>query len=226
MAGIINQRSAGLIDSLNQHVFHILGCGAIGSSAANQLCRMGAENFVLYDMDKVETPNIGVSQYGHTHIGMQKTSALNQILKDINPECDITEYFGVFSYYYWNSNDDIVILGFDSMKSRLDSMKLCLSEKVPRNGKPLMVIDGRMGAEHYQQYTLVKPNLKSYKKTWYSDEDGSSEPCNMKATSYCSNMAGSFIANTVRKVLTKQPYEVALSFNFPTSQIEKNTLFK
>ena len=225
MAGI-NSRSSGLIENLNGHRFHILGCGAIGSSAATQLCRMGAENFALYDMDKVETPNIGVSQYSHSHIGMQKTSALNQLLKDINPECDITEYFGVFNYYYWNRNDDIIILGFDSMKSRLDSMKLCLSDKVPRNGKPLMVIDGRMGAEHYQQYTLVKPNLKSYKKTWYSDEDGSSEPCNMKATSYCSNMAGSFIANTVRKVLTKQPYEVALSFNFPTSQIEKNTLFK
>ena len=51
MAGVVNQRSAGLIDSLNQHVFHILGCGAIGSSAATQLTRMGAEKFILYDMD-------------------------------------------------------------------------------------------------------------------------------------------------------------------------------
>ena len=222
----INSRSSGLIDNLNQHCFHILGCGAIGSSAATQLCRMGAENFALYDMDKVETPNIGVSQYVHNHIGMQKTSALNEILKDINPQSDIVEYFGVFNHYYWNSNDDIIILGFDSMKSRLEAMELCLNDKVPRNGKPLMIIDGRMGAEHYQQYTFLKPTLKSYKKTWYSDEEGSSEPCNMKATSYCSNMSGSFIANTIRKVLKKQPYEVALSFNFPTSQIEKNTLYK
>jgi len=223
MAGIINQRSAGLIDSLNQHVFHILGCGAIGSSAANQLCRMGAENFVLYDMDKVETPNIGVSQYGHSHIGQYKTSALNSILKDINPSCEITEmseYFKTFMYY---NEDDIIILGFDSMKSRLEAMETCLSYK---GFNPKLLIDGRMGAEHYQQYTLIKPTLKRYEKTWYSDEEGSPEPCNMKATSYCSNMAGSFIANTVRKVLTKQPYEAALSFNFPTTLIEKNTLYK
>ena len=223
MAGIINQRSAGLIDSLNKHVFHILGCGAIGSSAANQLCRMGAENFVLYDMDKVETPNIGVSQYGHSHIGQHKTSALNSILKDINPSCEITEmseYFKTFMYY---NEDDIIILGFDSMKSRLEAMKICLSYK---GFNPKLLIDGRMGAEHYQQYTFVKPTLKEYQKSWYSDEEGSPEPCNMKATSYCSNMSGSFIANTVRKVLTKQPYEAALSFNFPTSILEKNTLYK
>ena len=223
MAGIINQRSAGLIDSLNQHVFHILGCGAIGSSAANQLCRMGAENFVLYDMDKVETPNIGVSQYGHSHIGQNKTSALNSILKDINPSCEVTEMAGYFETFMYYSENDIIILGFDSMKSRLDAIKLCLYNK---SCKPKLLIDGRMGAEHYQQYTFVNPTLKRYQKTWYSDEEGSSEPCNMKATSYCSNMSGSFIANTVRKVLTKQPFEAALSFNFPTTQIEKNTLYK
>ena len=223
MAGIINQRSAGLIDSLNKHVFHILGCGAIGSSAANQLCRMGAENFVLYDMYKVETPNIGVSQYGHSHIGQHKTSALNSILKDINPSCEITEmseYFKTFMYY---NEDDIIILGFDSMKSRLEAMKICLSYK---GFNPKLLIDGRMGAEHYQQYTFVKPTLKEYQKSWYSDEEGSPEPCNMKATSYCSNMSGSFIANTVRKVLTKQPHEAALSFNFTTAILEKNTLYK
>jgi len=41
----INMRSRGLVDNLNQFNFHILGCGAIGSAAALQLVRMGAENF-------------------------------------------------------------------------------------------------------------------------------------------------------------------------------------
>tara|TARA_R110000824_G_scaffold38267_9_gene117062 strand:+ start:1105 stop:1794 length:690 start_codon:yes stop_codon:yes gene_type:complete len=223
MAGIINQRSSGLIDSLNEHVFHILGCGAIGSSASTQLCRMGADNFVLYDMDKVETPNIGVSQYGHSHVGKYKTEALNMLLKDINPGCEVLEMNEMFNTFMYSNPNDIIILGFDSMSSRLEAIETCLSYK---GFNPKLLIDGRMGAEHYQQYTFIKPNIKDYKKTWYSDEDGSSEPCNMKATSYCSNMAGSFIANTVRKVLTKQPHEAALSFNFPTTQIEKNTLYK
>ena len=95
-----------------------------------------------------------------------------------------------------------------------------------RESKPLLLIDGRMGAEHYQQYVILKPTLAKYKEIWYSDDEGSEEPCNMKATSYCSNMSGSFIANAVRKIVTVQPYEEFLSFHFPTMTIDKNTLVK
>jgi hypothetical protein len=79
-----------------------------------------------------------------------------------------------------------------------------------------------MGAEHYQQYTIYKPTMLKYSKTWYSDEDGSTEPCNAKATSYCSNMSGSFIANTIRKIVAKQPYHANFSLNFPTMVLEKS----
>ena len=41
---------------MNEYTYHILGCGAIGSSTAIQLARMGAEVFYLYDFDKVEEP--------------------------------------------------------------------------------------------------------------------------------------------------------------------------
>jgi len=86
--------------------------------------------------------------------------------------------------------------------------------------KPDYIIDGRMGAEHYQQYVIKNPTLKKYLNTWYSDEDGSSEPCNAKATSYCSNMSGSFICNSIRKILTEQPYNKEISFFFPTMTLE------
>ena len=69
-----------------------------------------------------------------------------------------------------------------------------------------------MGAEHYQQYILRKPTLKEYLKTWYPDTDSDPEPCTMKATSYCSNMSGSFIVNAVRKLITNQPYDKKFSF--------------
>ena len=221
--GMINTRSSGLIDSLNEHTFHILGCGAIGSSAATQLCRMGAEDFVLYDMDKVETANIGVSQYNNNHIGEYKTVALTELLKAINEDVDVVQSTGYFDTFLYADRNDIIILGFDNMKSRLQVVSTCLKNK---HFKPRLLIDGRMGAEHYQQYSFEFPKYDKYVKTWYSDDDGSSEPCNMKATSYCSNMSGSFIANTVRKVLNNQPFEAALSFNFPTTQLEKNTLYK
>ena len=216
----INSRSEGLIDCLSDYTFHILGCGAIGSTASTQLARMGADKFILYDMDKVEAVNVGVSEYTLYDVGHAKVHSLETKLKDINDSIEIVAEDGLFKELLYRNSNDIVIIGFDNMKSRLDAVSICTKFKLK------LLIDGRMGAEHYQQYTFTKPNYNNYVKTWYADEDGSSEPCNMKATSYCSNMSGSFIANTVRKVLTSQPYEDALSFNFPTMTVEKNTCYK
>ena len=216
----INMRSRGLVDNLSEYNYHILGCGAIGSAAATQLARMGAENFCLYDNDVVDTGNIGVSQYGIADISYPKVDRLKAKLLEINTSIEVTCTDEMFSNYVYLGNNDIIILGFDSMKSRMDGVKAISSWK---QSKPYALIDGRMGAEHYQQYVILKPTLSKYNKIWYSDEDGSEEPCNMKATSYCSNMSGSFIANAVRKIVKEQPYEEFVSFHFPTMSIEKST---
>ncbi len=220
----INMRSRGLVDNLSEYNYHILGCGAIGSAAATQLARMGAENFCLYDNDVVDTGNIGVSQYGIDDISHPKVDCLKVKLLEINASIEVMCVNEMFSNYVYLGNNDIIILGFDSMKSRMDGVKAISGWK---QSKPYALIDGRMGAEHYQQYVMLKPTLAKYNKIWYSDEDGSEEPCNMKATSYCSNMSGSFIANAVRKIVKEQPYEEFVSFHFPTMAIEKSTcLFK
>ena len=46
-----------IVNNFHEYVYHILGCGAIGSSAALQLARMGAEEFLLYDFDQVSEEN-------------------------------------------------------------------------------------------------------------------------------------------------------------------------
>jgi len=219
----INMRSVGLVDNLNEFNYHILGCGAIGSAAATQLVRMGAENFCLYDNDVVDTGNVGVSQYTIYDIGHKKVDMLKSKILDVNNSAEVMCADEMFSNYIYMNDNDIIILGFDSMKSRLDAVKAMTGW---RQSRPFLLIDGRMGAEHYQQYVILKPTLAKYKEIWYSDDEGSEEPCNMKATSYCSNMSGSFIANAVRKIVTVQPYEQFLSFHFPTMTIDKNTLVK
>jgi len=215
-------RYSDIVSNMNDYFYHILGCGAIGSSAAIQLARMGAENFALYDGDKVEQVNIGVSQYNISDIGKFKVNALyNQIINITGNTSAVDRYIGMFplchEYAPMSKTNDIVILGFDSMNSRLEAVTHISNNKV----KPFAIIDGRMGAEHYQQYILRKPTLKEYLKTWYPDSDSDPEPCTMKATSYCSNMSGSFIVNAVRKLITNQPYDKKFSFNFPTMILVK-----
>ena len=213
MSNYITQRYSDIVDTFHLYNYHILGCGAIGSAAATQLVRMGATNLWFYDMDKVSEENIGVSVYDHRHLKKNKTDALKEICLDIFPQAKIECHTKMFQQYHPQGND-IVVLAFDSMKARLDAVKAILSLKSPE-----YLIDGRMGSEHYQQYVLPKPSVQTYLRTWYSDEDGDQEPCNAKATSYCSNMSGSFISNAVRKLLTKQPCARELSFHFPTMML-------
>ena len=208
----INERSSELINDFSDKIFHILGCGAIGSSAATQLCRMGAETFVLYDLDSVEIQNIGVSHYVLTDIGKKKVDALDNHLVSINPDVNIYAEFGRFTAFLKKlGNEDIVILGFDSMDSRLEAAVAALKD----GNKPLAIIDGRMGAEEYQQYVITNPTLGKYKTTWYSDKDAVDEPCNAKATSYCSNMSGAFIAHAVKKLINGEEVAQEIVFTFP-----------
>jgi molybdopterin/thiamine biosynthesis adenylyltransferase len=212
----INERSSGLIDDFQNKIFHILGCGAIGSSAATQLCRMGVEHFILYDMDVVEVQNIGVSHYVLKDIGKTKVQALEKHLKLINDEVRVHPSHGLFVQFEKPLNDeDIVILGFDSMAARLDAAKVALKGQ----NKPFLLIDGRMGSEQYQQYILKHPKFKDYLNTWYSDGNASDEPCNAKATSYCSNMSGAFIANAVKKVMNNEEFNSEIIFTFPNNML-------
>lgn len=217
---ILSDRFSALVDNFNDYSYHILGCGAIGSSAATQIVRMGAENVHLYDMDTVGTENIGVSMYRLQDVGSTKVDALEKELLSINSECYVRTYHGMFEEYFVEENNkDIIILGFDSMESRKTAV-----EKIIKKKKPDILIDGRMGGEHYQQYVFKSPTVAQYLKTWYSDEQGSSEPCNSKATSYCSNMSGSFICSTIKKILQDEPYHKEMSFNFPSMQLNKQHL--
>lgn len=66
---------------------HIVGCGSVGSTIAENLARCGITNMVLYDFDKVEARNIVNQMFTQKHIGMAKVDALKEILCDINDDC-------------------------------------------------------------------------------------------------------------------------------------------
>ena len=170
-------------------------------------------------MDKVEELNVCVSIYNLEDVGKHKTDALCKHLKLNNPMADITTVKGKFKELYYQESNDIVILGFDNMKTRMQVVDFIDEHKCK-----VMLIDGRMGAEEYQQYTFPDFKKRNYLRYWYSDDEASEDPCNAKATSYCSNMAGSFIANAIRKIVTGQMYEERIQFLFPNMFLEKKQI--
>ena len=215
---MINTRSQDIVD-ISGVKFHIVGCGAIGSSVATQLARLGANQFHLYDFDKVGIENIGVSQYVDEDIGKTKVDALYTHIKKIECSIEVESSNSKFQTYN-GGKEDILILGLDSMSARMDIVKLLAQCPF----KPAFVIDGRMGAEQYQQYIYDNITVKKYEKDWYSDEDSDPEPCTRKATSYCSNMSGSFISNSIKNLVMKQPYFKEIIFNFSTLILDKKKL--
>lgn len=65
---------------------HIVGCGSVGSTIAENLVRNGLTKITLWDFDDVEPHNIVNQMFTTKHIGMKKVDALKDILLEINPD--------------------------------------------------------------------------------------------------------------------------------------------
>lgn len=77
-------------DKLNSASVAIAGLGGLGSNIAVMLARTGVGHMHLVDFDVVDTTNLNRQMYGISHIGIEKTKALKDILDNINPYLDIT----------------------------------------------------------------------------------------------------------------------------------------
>ncbi|MBE7048898.1 MAG: thiamine biosynthesis protein ThiF [Ruminococcaceae bacterium] len=63
----------------------ICGLGGLGSNIATSLARAGIGKLILIDFDNVDITNLHRQQYKVNQIGMSKTEALQNNLKEINP---------------------------------------------------------------------------------------------------------------------------------------------
>lgn len=82
----LNQRHG---ETLQQHftraVVAICGLGGLGSNIAIALARAGVGKLILIDFDRVDITNLHRQQYKASQIGMDKTDALAENLKEIAP---------------------------------------------------------------------------------------------------------------------------------------------
>ena len=71
----------------------IVGVGGVGGECVVSLIRSGIKDIVIIDFDKVDITNLNrqVVAY-HSTIGKRKVDVLENIIKDINPECNVSKY--------------------------------------------------------------------------------------------------------------------------------------
>jgi molybdopterin/thiamine biosynthesis adenylyltransferase len=156
---------------------HLIGVGGIGSALALPLLKLGlrAELHLWDDDPYVEGHNIPAQLiYRPQDIGVPKLAAALDILAPYkDPRCTIvphneratseTEFSG------------IVIGAVDSMASRQ-----AIWNAVKYNPEVVLLLDGRIGGEQYQLFTInpCDPDDVEFYESWlFDDAEGSELPC-------------------------------------------------
>ena len=70
----------------------VCGLGGLGSNIATALARAGVGKLILIDFDRVDITNLHRQQYKADQIGMYKTVALAENLKEIAPYIELETY--------------------------------------------------------------------------------------------------------------------------------------
>ena len=82
---LLKRNVKGTFEKLKKTKICILGLGGLGSNVAALLARAGIGYLKLVDFDIVEASNLNRQQYRVSHIGLKKTEAIKNIIKEINP---------------------------------------------------------------------------------------------------------------------------------------------
>ena len=127
---------------------HIIGCGAIGSTVAEMLTRLGFEHLHLYDFDTVTSHNITNQMFRTKDIDKLKTESLAEILKDINP--DIRLELHNEGYNEYTRLTGVVFIAVDSIELRKEIVTQQRYNKAIK-----FVIDCRMELTSAQSYAAA-----------------------------------------------------------------------
>ena len=159
---------------LCKHKIHIIGCGAIGSTLAENLVRYGIRDIVLYDFDAVDGHNIANQLYVQSDIGKMKVNALAEHLYAINPELRNTIILKPEGYTEKTNLNGYVFLCVDSIELRKE---ICIKNRFNMNIKS--VFDFRMGLTNGQCYAADWSNPKDVESLLsnmnFTDEEARAE---------------------------------------------------
>ena len=123
----------------------ICGLGGLGSNIAISLARAGVGKLILIDFDKVDITNLHRQQYKAKQIGLNKTDALFENLREIAPYVELethTERITEENAAGMLQGADIICEAFDSAECKAMLVNLVL-ETMPN--KYIVVASGMAG---------------------------------------------------------------------------------
>ncbi len=194
---LVSRHTPGVHEKVKCATVGIAGLGGLGSNIAIMLTRLGIKKLILVDFDVVEPSNLNRQQYFIKHLGMKKTDALQEILKDINPfvEVETIDVFLDESNIKGIFNDvDIVVEAFDSPTSKATIVNTVLHDM------PEHYIVAASGLAGYYSNNSIKTKRISDKFYLVGDDESGAKPgCGLMAPRAA--LAASHQANTVLRII-------------------------
>ena len=120
-----------LHQSFSSATVAICGLGGLGSNIAIHLARAGIGKLILIDFDRVDITNLHRQQYKADQIGMYKTDALTDNLREINPYIELethTERIAEENAVTLLQGVDIICEAFDNAEAKAMLTDIVLSE--------------------------------------------------------------------------------------------------
>ena len=117
--------------NFSEAVVSVCGLGGLGSNIAIALARAGVGKLILIDFDCVDITNLHRQQYKVNQIGMNKTDALTENLKEIAPYIELethTERVTEENAAHLLQGADIICEAFDDAECKAMLTNLVLEE--------------------------------------------------------------------------------------------------
>lgn len=142
---LIDRHGIDVHKKVKHAVIGIGGLGGLGSNIALSLARLGVGKLLLIDFDHVEISNINRQAYFLRHIGVHKTKAIVELIKEVNPFVEIETvdtYINRENALSYFKDVDIVVEAFDNPASKAALTEVILT----KTDKPLVAASGMAGA--------------------------------------------------------------------------------
>ena len=120
-----------LYEAFSSATVAICGLGGLGSNIAISLARAGIGKLILIDFDRVDITNLHRQQYKATQIGMYKTDALADNLREIAPYIELethAEHITEDNAITLLKGADIICEAFDDAECKAMLTNTVLSE--------------------------------------------------------------------------------------------------
>lgn len=150
---MISRHTPYVYEKIKKSRVAIAGLGGLGSNVAIALARVGVGFLRVIDFDLVEPSNLNRQQYFINQIGMKKSKALKETIKNINPFIkvdDVDEYVNKDSVEKFFNDVDIVVEAFDKVEN-----KVMLISEVLKNISTVKVVSAS-GMAGYFSNNLIK----------------------------------------------------------------------